>query len=71
MPFLENAVCVKIVNELWVFAQLQTKNCGILVTILSYLNRILGTRRAENVLRIKQIEHMVQNNGSRCKAVAT
>lgn len=71
VPFSENAVCVKIANELWVFAQLQTKNCGFLVTILAYLNRIIGTRRAENVLRIKQIEHMVQNNGSRCEAVAT
>jgi hypothetical protein len=55
-----------------VFAELQTKNSAFLVTVLAYLNRILGTSRAENVLRIKQIEHIVQNDrwGSRYEAIA-
>lgn len=55
-----------------VFAELQTKNSAFLVTVLAYLNRILGTSGAENVLRIKQIEHIVQNDrwGSRYEAIA-
>ncbi|PSS08315.1 nucleoprotein [Actinidia chinensis var. chinensis] len=53
-----------------VFAELQTKHCAVLVTVLAYLNRMLGTSGGENVLRIKQIEHIVQTNGSLYETVA-
>ncbi|GFS40737.1 hypothetical protein Acr_00g0070230 [Actinidia rufa] len=53
-----------------VFAELQTKHCAVLVTVLAYLNRMLGTSWEDNVLRIKHVKRIVQTNGSRYEILA-
>ncbi|XP_057514679.1 uncharacterized protein LOC130796360 [Actinidia eriantha] len=53
-----------------VFAELQTKHCAVLVTVLAYLNRMLGISWEDNVLRIKHVKRIVQTNGSRYQILA-
>ncbi|PSS08314.1 nucleoprotein [Actinidia chinensis var. chinensis] len=53
-----------------VFAELQTKHCAVLVTVVAYLNRMLGTSWEDNVLRIKHVKRIVQTNGSRYEILA-
>nr|DAZ90657.1 TPA_asm: nucleocapsid protein [Asplenium virus 1] len=52
------------------FSSLQTKNCTELVCILAYLNKMVGTQGAGNILDIAMVRNLADETQVFCKGVA-